>query len=105
MDNRVYIEIAPGDVNYVNRIMEGYEYLGILTTIDPRRATCCINATADTRKEVVEILTHLDTEVKILADREEAEAGLREIFLLEYDKINVEIKDGRNLYGSGGKNC
>lgn len=56
MDNRVYIEIAPGDVNYVNRIMEGYEYLGILTTIDPRRATCCINATAD---------------------REEAEAGLR----------------------------
>ena len=65
MDNRVYIEIAPGDVNYVNRIMEGYEYLGILTTIDPRRATCCINATADTRKEVVEILTHLDTEVKI----------------------------------------
>ena len=40
-------------------------------------ATCCINATADTRKEVVEILTHLDTEVKILADREEAEAGLR----------------------------
>lgn len=77
MDNRVYIEIAPGDVNYVNRIMEGYEYLGILTTIDPQRATCCINATADTRKEVVEILTHLDTEVKILADREEAEAGLR----------------------------
>ena len=57
--------------------MEGYEYLGILTTIDSRRATCCINATADTRKEVVEILTHLDTEVKILADREEAEAGLR----------------------------
>lgn len=39
MDNSVYIEIAPGDVNYVNRIMEGYEYLGILTTIDPRRAT------------------------------------------------------------------
>ena len=34
MDNRVYIEIAPGDVNYVNRIMEGYEYLGILTTIE-----------------------------------------------------------------------
>ena len=24
---------------------------------------------------------------------------------LEYDKINVEIKDGRDLYGSGGKNC
>lgn len=77
MDNSVYIEIAPCDVNYVNRIMEGYEYIGILTTIDPRWATCRINATADTRKEVIEILTHLDTEVKILAGREEAEAGLK----------------------------
>lgn len=77
MDNSVYIEIAPCDVNYVNRIMEGYEYIGILTTIDPRRATCRINATADTRKEVITVLTHLDTEVKILAGREEAEAGLK----------------------------
>ena len=57
--------------------MEGYEYIGILTTIDPRRATCRINATADTRKEVIAVLTHLDTEVKILAGREEAEAGLK----------------------------
>lgn len=77
MDNSVYIEIAPCDVNYVNRIMEGYEYIGILTTIDPLRATCRINATADTRKEVIAVLTHLDTEVKILAGREEAEAGLK----------------------------
>lgn len=73
MDNRVYIEIAPSDVNYINRIIEGYEYLGILTTIDPKRATCCINATADTREEVMDILTHLDTPVKILESRKEAE--------------------------------
>lgn len=76
MDNRVYIEIAPSDVNYINRIIEGYEYLGILTTIDPKRAICCINATADTREEVIDVLTHLDTAVKILKDREEVESGL-----------------------------
>lgn len=76
MDNRVYIEIAPGDGGQNAEI-----FISFHDTIDvvhiARRATCCINATADTRKEVVEILTHLDTEVKILADREEAEAGLR----------------------------
>lgn len=37
MDSRVYIEIAPSDVNYVNRILEGYEYLGVLTTINPKQ--------------------------------------------------------------------
>mgnify|MGYP002736031417 FL=1 len=39
-DTRVYIEIPPEAVNYINRIIEGYEYLGILTTLDPKRANC-----------------------------------------------------------------
>lgn len=72
-DTRVYIEIPPEAVNYINRIIEGYEYLGILTTLDPMRATCQINSTADTRDIVIDVLTHLtDVDVKILGSREEA---------------------------------
>ena len=65
--------IPPEAVNYINRIIEGYEYLGILTTLDPKRATCQINSTADTRDIVIDVLTHLtDVDVKILGSREEA---------------------------------
>ena len=72
-DTSVYIEIPPDAVNYINRIIEGYEYLGILTTLDPKRATCQINSTADTRDIVIDVLTHLtDVDVKILGSREEA---------------------------------
>lgn len=72
-DTRVYIEIPPEAVNYINRIIEGYEYLGILTTLDPKRATCQINSTADTRDIVIDVLTHLtDVDVKTLGSREEA---------------------------------
>lgn len=72
-DTRVYIEIPPEAVNYINRIIEGYEYLGILTTLDPKRATCQINSTADTRDIVIDVLTHFtDVDVKILRSREEA---------------------------------
>ena len=72
-DTRVYIEIPPEAVNYINRIIEGYEYLGILTTLDPKRATCQINSTADTRDIVIDVLTHLtDGDVKIVGSREEA---------------------------------
>lgn len=72
-DTRVYIEIPPEAVNYINRIIEGYEYLGILTTLDPKRATCQINSTADTRDTVINVLMHLtDVDVKILGSREEA---------------------------------
>lgn len=77
-DPRVYIEIPPTEVNYINRIIEGYEYLGILTTLDSKRATCQINSTADTRDLVIDILTHLpDVKVKILSDREAALAGVK----------------------------
>lgn len=72
-DTRVYIEIPPEAVNYINRIIEGYEYLGILTTLDPKRATCQINSTADTRDIVIDVLTHFtDVDVKILRSWEEA---------------------------------
>lgn len=71
-DTAVYIEIDPSDVNYINRIIEGYEYLGILTTLDPKGATCRINSTADTRDMVIDILTHLDAKVTILPDRQSA---------------------------------
>lgn len=72
-DTRVYIEIPPEEVNYINRIIEGYEYLGVLTTLDAKRATCQINSTKDTRDTVIDILTHLpDVKVKILSCREEA---------------------------------
>lgn len=72
-NDAVYIEINPHEVNYVNRILEGYEYLGILTTIDPRRAVCCIHSTADTRQDVMDVLTHLDIPVKILSREETLE--------------------------------
>lgn len=72
-NDAVYIEINPHEVNYVNRILEGYEYLGILTTIDPRRAVCCIHSTADTRQDVIDVLTHLDIPVKILSREETLE--------------------------------
>lgn len=72
-DTRVYIEIPPEEVNYINRIIEGYEYLGVLTTLNPQRTTCQINSTKDTRDIVIDVLTHLpDVKVKILPDREEA---------------------------------
>lgn len=62
----LYIEISPHDVNYVNRILEGYEYLGVLTTVDARRAVCCIHTTADTRADARAVLESLGIPVKFL---------------------------------------
>jgi hypothetical protein len=71
-DNYLYIEVRPSDVNYVNRILEGYEYLGVLTTINTQRSTCVVHTTKDTRGIAIDVLTHLDVPVKILKNREDA---------------------------------
>ncbi len=68
----VYIELNPHDVNFVNRILESYEYLGTLTTIDPARALCCIHSTADTKGEVAALLGTLDVPVRIVSEKESA---------------------------------
>lgn len=66
----VYIELNPHDVNFVNRILESYEYLGTLTTIDPSRALCCIHSTADTKEEVTDILGTLCIPIRIVTEND-----------------------------------
>lgn len=62
----VYIQINPHDVNYVNRILESYEYLGVLTTLEPAKGICCIHSTADTKEDVRRVLASLDVPVHFL---------------------------------------
>ncbi len=62
----VYIQINPHDVNYVNRILESYEYLGVLTTLDAAKGICCIHSTADTKEDVRRVLSALPVAVRFL---------------------------------------
>ena len=63
IDKPIYIQIEPKYVNYVNRIMEGYEYLGVVSTLDRREGILLIRATPDTANEVREILAHIPIEI------------------------------------------
>lgn len=64
MENPIYIQVDPRNINFVNRIMEGYEYLGVVSTLDHTEGILVIRATPDTAGEVREILAHLPIDVK-----------------------------------------
>ncbi len=66
----VFVRVAPRDVNYVNRIMEGYEYLGVVTTVDKASGVLAVRATADTAADVRAILARLPVTLEFL-DRPE----------------------------------
>lgn len=62
----IFIKVQPRDINYVNRIMEGYEYLGVVSTIDPRESKLIIRVTPDTYEEAIMILKNLPIAVEFI---------------------------------------
>lgn len=54
----LYFHIDPKYTNYVNRILEGYEYVGVMTSVD-KTGCCIVRCTPDTRSLAIEILSRL----------------------------------------------
>jgi len=62
MRDQVKIKINPKDINFFNRIMEGYEYLGMVSTLDKQEGIVIVRTTPDTYEEVRGILDHFPLE-------------------------------------------
>jgi putative protease len=65
MFEAVFAVVDPKEINYLNRIMESYEYLGVVTTID-RQGLVLIRVTPDTFQDVIDILLTLPIDVEIV---------------------------------------
>jgi len=59
MHDEILIQIDVKYINYINRIMEGYEYLGVVTTVKDAQGVLRIRVTPDTYFEVLEVLANL----------------------------------------------
>ena len=57
-ESYLYFHIDPKYTNYVNRILEGYEYIGVMTSVD-KVGSCMVRCTPDTRSLAIEILSRL----------------------------------------------
>jgi len=62
MREEILIRIDAKYINYVNRIMEGYEYLGVVSTVKGTTDVLRIRTTPDTYREVQDILDNLPIE-------------------------------------------
>ena len=60
----VYFHIDPKHTNFINRIIEGYEYLGVMTSVDTN-GRCMLRCTPSTRPLALEVLSSLSDCVTI----------------------------------------
>jgi len=65
MFEAIFAVVDPKEINFLNRIMEGYEYFGVVTTID-RHGLVLIRVTPDTFQDVLDILLTLPINVEIV---------------------------------------
>jgi hypothetical protein len=62
----IYFKIQTRDVNYVNQIMEGYDYLGVVSTVDRTQGLLVLRATPDTTAEARDILARLPIDLEFV---------------------------------------
>lgn len=60
----VYFHIDPAHTNFINRIIEGYEYLGVMTSVDTS-GRCMLRCTPSTKPLAIEVLTSLSDYVTL----------------------------------------
>ena len=60
----VFFHLEPKHTNYINRIIEGYEYLGVMTSVDTS-GRCMLRCTPSTKPLAIEVLTSLSYYVTI----------------------------------------
>jgi hypothetical protein len=65
-DSAIFFRILTRDVNFVNQIFEGYEYLGVVSTVDRARGILVVRATPDTASEAREVLENLPIELEFI---------------------------------------
>lgn len=62
----VYFQIPRREMTFVTRIMEGCEYLGVVTTLNGEAGIGFVRSTADTAKDAEEILNALPIPIRII---------------------------------------
>ena len=66
MKTEIFLKVNKEDINYINRIMDGYEYLGVVSTIDKKEGIIVIRTTTDMYDEAKVILENLEIDFQYL---------------------------------------
>ncbi|MGI6453291.1 MAG: DUF4911 domain-containing protein [Syntrophomonadaceae bacterium] len=66
MKDIIQLKIAPKDIDLLTKIMEAYEHLGVVSTVDRKAGLLIVTGTEDTIPEVLEVLANAPLPVEII---------------------------------------
>lgn len=64
--DKILIRVHKRDVDYINKIIEAYDGLGIVHTVNRKDGIVAVHVTPDTAGDVLDILKHLQVNIEFL---------------------------------------
>jgi hypothetical protein len=62
---KIYAVVAPEKIDMLSKLIEGFEGLGIVSTIDQHKGLVLIRTTVDTSNDLLDILNHMPFPVHV----------------------------------------
>jgi len=66
MREKILVRIDPKYIHYIGSVMEGYEHLGVVSTVRGEKDLIVIRVTPDTYDEVLDIIKNLPVAADIV---------------------------------------
>jgi hypothetical protein len=63
---QIVLKVAPADIDFLTRVVEGMDSMGMVSTVDPSLGLVVIWVTPDTRDEVLAVLASFPRPVEVL---------------------------------------
>ncbi|MGI6422692.1 MAG: DUF4911 domain-containing protein [Syntrophomonadaceae bacterium] len=67
--SEIYARVAVQDIDMLTKIIEAYDHLGIVSTINRQEGLVIVRGTADTRLDLLQILTSLPFPLEIIEEQ------------------------------------
>ena len=64
--DKIFVRIEPKFIHYIGSIMEGYEHLGVVSTVRGEKDMVIIRVTPDTYEDVLSIIENLPIQAEIV---------------------------------------
>lgn len=71
MRDQIFARLLPGKIDMLTKLIEAYDHLGIVSTLDQSKGLVVIRSTEDSLPELEEILHHLPFPIELFFDQPE----------------------------------
>lgn len=65
MRDQIFARLLPGKIDMLTKLIEAYDHLGIVSTLDQSKGLVVIRSTEDSLPELEEILHHLPFPIEL----------------------------------------